>query len=269
MSIRERLAGMISPSRDGDYDSPPPINSYFEDDVTVRQDGERVSFEGQVTNPYWNIINTRKLTQPYRQHPVIHAVCRAIGRNIGQLPFEFWMEVDTTSSRIGFERFQERRYRGLNKDLYYYRDPDEIYKRQEIVKVYEGQMVDLFNFINPESDPYSFWEVVALYLMLNGESDIIMEGREDENDVPTELWPNPPEKFRVDKWTPGGLPLTWKYQSGGGVKLIPDVSLLRPRIPNPYNSLRGLAPLDAAILSAENDWDSMLFNKAFYKNFAQ
>lgn len=95
-----------------------------------------------------------------------------------------------------------------------------------------------------------FWEALICYLNLpGGECFVVKEGRmgplESENDIPTELWPLPGQRF-----TPtieNDIPVEWVYDAGDGKKLpFKPWQLVHLKKFNPRDPLRGLGPATVA-----------------------
>ena len=174
-----------------------------------------------------------KLTQPYREHVWVYACINAIAQSISGVPLLF-----KTGSR---------------------KDP----------KVAESHaLVDLFESPNPMMSGSQLIEATFVYLGLTGEAFYIAE-RQNEREVPRELWVFHPGRFKeaVDEKT--GLISGWVYSKGTRQIPLQPHEVIFFRYFNPYQDYRGLAPLQAARAGIEQDFWASQYNTAFFKNSAQ
>ena len=175
-----------------------------------------------------------KVTQPYRQSVWTYACINAIAENIAQVPFK------------------------LRKDAGNL-EPDTIES---------GELYDLFQSPNPLMNCFDdLIKATFIFYCLRGEAFWIMEGRTDITKPPKEIWTFDPSRFEpvTDKNT--GMLLGWKYKGLSDVYLSVN-EVLQFKMFNPYDDIRGLAPVEAASLSIDQNYQSGIYNKAFFENGA-
>ena len=211
-------------------------------------------------------ITTEPLVDPYSQHPVVRACIDAIKDNIAGVPFNIYQSANTRTR--GFNEFNRARF-GMWDGGLYARN-----MRADEYKVVENQSLDLvklFTSPNPvtPSGPL-FWEASIIYMLRDGECVTVGKDRDNIAKVPSALFPVVPYQFTPKKDDNTGAPIGWKWiNSQGKTKIFQDFELIRPRLPDPNNLLRGLPPYSAGKVGTETDWYAMLFNRNFFKNGAQ
>jgi HK97 family phage portal protein len=127
---------------------------------------------------------------------------------------------------------------------------------------------------NPMTGGSAFIESLVAYLMLTGNSYIegVRAGAKDS--IPYELWPVRPDKMKI---VPGkeGYPDAYQFQGAGGrvttwpinpVNMKSDI--LHIKLFNPLNDWFGMSPLQAAMLSVDQNNAGNLWNLALMQNMA-
>jgi HK97 family phage portal protein len=204
----------------------------------------------------------KELDDPYTQHPVVYACVKLILDNVSQVPFRIYTSDDKANGR---ERFLEQRLRFENGD-YVARDPSR--NDEGITVIDSGPIVELFDRPNPVQSGKQFWESVVLFLSYVGECDIVNTERDNIASLPEWLVPGPPQYF-TPKPTNAMVPVYWEYRyPGKQAKNLQTWELIRPRLVNPNDLRRGLSPLDPAQITLNMDWQSRLYNEAFFENDA-
>lgn len=179
----------------------------------------------------WNPNN--KVTKPYSQISNVYKAVKAIADNVPQAELKF---MEKTRSN----------------------EPDK--------EVYPDQLIDLFNQPNPLMDQASFIQAVVGFYALAGETFIIKQAsvgqRTGARKLPAELWTFNPRKFR--EVTEGRHLKGWRF---GGQLYTPE-EVLHSRDFNPYHNIRGMNPVHPIQKHIDIDWQSMIYNKAFFDNDA-
>jgi len=180
------------------------------------------------------------LKQPYSEHPWVYRAVSVISDNLISVPFKFY-----TGDRA---------------------EPTEVQK---------SPWQPLFEEPNPDQTPEMFWTLSWDYLNLTGgEAFWVLY---DSNGQPTKSLSGVPAFMRV---FPGatfqplkdnaGKHVGWRQDTEGGQALTYTIEqVVHLRMPNPYDPLRGLAPLDAAARSVRTDVKAHGWNEASLDNGAE
>ena len=171
------------------------------------------------------------VTQPYRQISNVYKAVKAISDNVPQ-------------AELAFYRYQD----------------DE--------RIYPEDLLRLLDNPNPLMSGTDFMQAIVGFFALFGEAFIIKQesiGQKAGNSrLPAELWTFKPTEFTEitdsQKRLLGWRHLNTRYE-------LSDVIALRDF--NPYNNFRGLAPTDVIKKTIDIDWQSLIYNKAFFDNFTQ
>lgn len=179
-------------------------------------------------------LDKTQITKPYAQNPWVYAAVNAIAWNLSAAPFAI---------RSGTKK-----------------DPKE---------VEEGPWVDLFDAPNRAMSKSDFWRLHMIYLLNCGEVIWVLHSKDGKpyemGDIPASIVPHPPDRFEPVK--NGAVIQAWKYRSpNGGEILLNWWEVIQFKLPNPYNPMRGLSPLDAAMLDIRQDYKASLFNESFFDN---
>jgi HK97 family phage portal protein len=178
-------------------------------------------------------------SQPYKDHPWVYVAISALARNIVQVP---WL-INTGN-------------------------------RKDPTVLENGPWVELFDRINPHLDIQQYFEAIVINLSLCGECFVVKESKTGApvrpGEVPFELWPLAGNLFTPvhDKKTKNLS--GWEYHvPNSSDKILYDLHQLIPiRYTDPDNPHRGLAPMDAARMTARSDWKAMAYDEAFFDNDA-
>lgn len=221
-----------------------------------------------------NDVTKEPLADPYGQHPVVRACIDAIKDNVAGVPWCIYKETGNSgsgerrrlASSAAFNQFNQKRFMNRDGQVYARYISEEDY---EVVE--SGELVDLFTSPNPVTPSTSlFWEATIMYMLRDGECVTVAPERENVAQIPKMLFPKPPYSFRPNIDENTGYPLTWQWVTPKGkTKTLKDEQLIRPRLPNPNDLLRGIAPYASGKIGTETDWYAMLFNKNFFQNGAQ
>ena len=113
-------------------------------------------------------------------------------------------------------------------------------------------------------------EAIEMYLILRGEAFLwhkdIRRGGLDNPNRPQEIWLL--SKQHMQPKTKGGELIAWQYSSPAGSKTLSLEELTFFRAENPYDPIRGLGTLEAAMLEIIGDHRAVVFNKSFFDNSA-
>ena len=131
-----------------------------------------------------------------------------------------------------------------------------------------GPLYELFLNPNPYMTGKTLIEATFIYFCLRGEAFWILDGRDNISQIPKEIWTFDPLRFEEVQSKTTGLLLGWKYKGITDTFFSVD-EVIQFKMFNPYNDIRGLAPMEASRLSVDQDYQSSQFNKAFFDNGAK
>lgn len=181
-----------------------------------------------------------RFEKPYAQHGYLFAAVNDLALNIGGVPYQI--------------------KRGTAK-------------KSTVVE--SGPLVDLFNQPNKDTDGTMFWQLVTIYLHLQGEAIVHLVGKGgvqfQQGQVPAAMYVHPGHRFTPVTQDADGNEtntiMAWTYRTSKGEEVRLDWwEIIQIRFPNPYKPLRGLAPLEAALRGLRTDYKAALFNEAFFEN---
>lgn len=181
-------------------------------------------------------ILSNEITNPYESHAWVRGAIESVALNIASCPLE-WKN--------------SRSQRASERD--------------------SADWVTLFEKPNELMGQQQLFEATIIYLLHYGECMWVLN-RKEPTAMPLSIEPYNGKMFeaRLDKQ--GGL-IGWSVETtypDGTKKVIPfekwEVCFFK--LFNPYDRLRGLAPLAAAQLGIDQDALASQFNKAFFKNSA-
>lgn len=173
------------------------------------------------------------VASPYRQSVWVYACINTIAQNLQRVPFVLKEDAGDLEPSI----------------------------------IEDGELYELFLNPNPLMTLKTLIEATFVYFGLRGEAFWILEGRENVTQIPKEIWTFDPIRFEEVQDERTGMLKGWKYK-GKSEYFFPSEHVIHFKMFNPYNDLRGLAPLEAARLSVDQDFQSSVFNKAFFENGA-
>jgi HK97 family phage portal protein len=126
-------------------------------------------------------------------------------------------------------------------------------------------LVQLFNRPNPFMSGYDLWNATETFLNLTGNALWVpvpgMKGGI------TEIWVFSGRQIHMRE--DGGRFMGWKVDWGKQSISFDYDEVVHFKYFNPYHPVLGMAPLDAARLSIDQDWWANKYNEAFFKNFAE
>ncbi|MCP4599269.1 MAG: phage portal protein [Proteobacteria bacterium] len=140
--------------------------------------------------------------------------------------------------------------------------PFKIYKgdSEEAIENESDPVYRLFRDVNPTLSRYQLFQGLCVFMDSFGECMWMIEGKPK----PTEIWMFRPDNFRqVVK--DGGL-VGWVYRQGTKEIPLAPFEVVHFKRFNPYDSLRGMNPLQVASLAVEQDFFAQKYNHRFFKN---
>lgn len=174
------------------------------------------------------------LNKPYQESIWVYAAITAIATNISRVPFVIKRDIGA----------------GLSK------------------KIEEGPIYDLFLNPNPLMSQKQLIEATMIFLSLCGEAMWVFEGRDDITKLPKEIWTFNPTRFTPVQ-NKQGMVIGWMYDNGSADKIpLANHEVLFFKYFNPYDDIRGLAPIKAAQESVNQDYYASRYNSSFFKNSA-
>jgi len=124
-----------------------------------------------------------------------------------------------------------------------------------------GPIIALFNNVNDTMSRYQLWEAIVTQLGLWGEAFVVKDA-EVVRGIPVALWIRSPADFKPAMRN--GVWVGWEHFRDGVKEFLDKSQVIQPKYWNPYNQLRGMAPIDALMLSLQADWDAIRYNSKFF-----
>jgi HK97 family phage portal protein len=179
------------------------------------------------------------LTMPYAQHPTVHAAVSAISQSVSALPLEMFPEDDT--------------------------------EREEPIT--DSIVLSLMENPSPDMDGPMLIEGTIDFMKLNGDAFWFLDG-EARRDPKGPKFPT-----RIDLWDPcnvraimdkvtGTRVVGWELQIAQEVFRTDARNVIQFKHWNPYNPVRGLPPLSAALTVASGGYKALQYQEAFFENNA-
>jgi len=177
------------------------------------------------------------VADPYDKSVWVFASINAIAQNISRVPFYIYNEKKKDTKNINTS----------------------------------GPLYDLFTNPNPYMIGSTLFFATVLYMELYGESFWVFEGRKNITEIPKEIWVVNPSKmepiFEEQKDGTKQFKGYWKYNINEKNPIIfAPHEILHIKYFNPYNEIRGIAPLDASRAGVEQDYFANRYNKQFFKD---
>lgn len=146
---------------------------------------------------------------------------------------------------------------------------DLIFRDKKSKKLVDDEIVGLFNNPNPFMTETDFIQAWVGFFCLYGESMVIKETSLGQlagtRKLPAELWVFNPIDFQ--EVTDNCRTITsWRYNKEGRLFTPEEVIFMRDF--NPYSLFRGMAPTKPIEKVIDIDWQTLIFNKAFFENNA-
>jgi HK97 family phage portal protein len=173
--------------------------------------------------------------KPYIQSTWVYSSVNAIAQNIANVPFKLYQKVD------GDDRDKE--------------------------EVTSHDLIDLLSNPNPYMTGAQLIEATNIFMGLRGEAIWVLENRENVTQMPERIWCFDPARFEPVKDRTTGMVIGWKYQ-GLKTYVFGLHEILHFKYFNPYDDIRGLAPLEAARAGIDQDFFANKFNMQFFKEGA-
>jgi phage portal protein BeeE len=238
----------------------------------------------------------------YAEHPWVYAALRALGDQLTQTAFRFYVEEGlpagtepggrpTPAPRRGYDAKQVwtgKRWVWAVKNPAVttrhslvkpeHRAQGGWHRKAGLREVTQTHWLELFEKPNPAMTGLDLWELTSIYLGLLGECFWIKTGLRGMQlpkafrDRPRELWPMPPGLFleKFDERTKRRL-VGWYFTVpgvGGRMELELD-EVVHFRYPNPINQARGQSPLDPLRRELDADRKATDWNRGFLENNAE
>lgn len=171
--------------------------------------------------------DNEKVTDAYSQSAAVYAAIRALATNVAQVPFE-------------------------------------IYPNGGEEPIETGPLVTLFDNPNQNLSKYELWEGIVTWMSLRGHAPIAKDD-EERNRIPITLNLLNPDNcdFRITRGLFAGV--EYRMNKNSEPEFIPRDRLILPKYLNPRHPVKGMAPLEAARLGVENDYQAILYNREFFK----
>ena len=183
-----------------------------------------------LTAKQMGLIGGSKVLTPYSQVPSVYKAVKAIADNVPQ-------------AELVFKDWESEK------------------------EIYPKDLIKLFDKPNPLMSGNDFIQAVVGFYALYGETFIVKQASVGQatgkNKLPVELWTFSPTRFKEEKDKDGNL-VAWRY---GNTRFELD-EVIHIKDFNPYNLLRGLAPIQPAKDLIDIDYQSLVYNKAFFDNNA-
>jgi HK97 family phage portal protein len=157
--------------------------------------------------------------------------------------------------------------RGMSFDLY------NVTKRKNPVELETHPFLDLWKKPNPMQSTHDFIENLVAFYVLDGNSYVEANRGASKTSVPLEIWNVRPDKMKVVPG-PGGYPASYIFEASGikrewlvdVVNMTSDI--LHWKTFHPLNDWYGMSPLQAAILSLDQNLAGQRWNLALLQNSA-
>lgn len=144
----------------------------------------------------------------------------------------------------------------------------------KMVEVDNHPLVDLFEAPNPIMHGGKYWQNVAAFMQLSGNSYLHAPNLQ-KGKLPKEIWPLYPDTVKV---VPGawGVPEAYEIQKSSNTVKIPvspfksePSELMHLKTFNPNNAWYGMSPIEAAAFSIDQHNESGLWNVSLLQNMAR
>lgn len=169
---------------------------------------------------------------PYSQSVWVYACINAIAQNLSRVPFVLKKDAGDLEPSI----------------------------------IEKGPLYDVMMKPNPLMTLKTLIEATFVYYCLRGEAFWILS-RNNISEIPSEIWCFDPIRFEPVLSRTTGLPEFWKYRGKEEFRFFPH-EIIQFKMFNPYDDLRGISPIEASRISIEADFQSSVFNRAFFEHGA-
>ncbi len=157
--------------------------------------------------------------------------------------------------------------RGMSFDLY------NVKNRKNPTEIETHPFLDLWKKPNPLQSTHDFIENLVAFYVLDGNSYVEANRGASKTSVPLEIWNVRPDKMKVVPGL-GGYPASYQFEASGIKReWIVDVvnmksDILHWKTFHPLNDWYGMSPLQAAILSLDQNLAGQRWNLALLQNSA-
>lgn len=157
--------------------------------------------------------------------------------------------------------------RGLSFDLY------NIKNRKNPVELETHPFLDLWNKPNPMQSTHDFVENLIAFYVLDGNSYVEANRGASKTAIPLEIWNVRPDKMKVIPGQ-GGYPAAFRFEANGEFREWPvdlvnmKSDILHWKTFHPLNDWYGMSPLQAALLSLDQNLAGQRWNLALLQNSA-
>lgn len=141
--------------------------------------------------------------------------------------------------------------------------------KDDVKEIENHDLLTLLARPNPLQGTGKFIENIIGYLMISGNSYIEAVGPDNKTAPPKELYVLRPDRIQV---VPGNSlqPIgSYQYEVGGIITNLPSEKVLHLKFFNPLNDWYGMAPLQAAARSVDQNNESKAWNVGLLQNFAR
>lgn len=146
--------------------------------------------------------------------------------------------------------------------------PKMLYDTRTDTVIDKHPVLDLFKRPNPDTFGTGLWDQIVVNMLLTGQTWLLPGAKENlgKGIIPKELY------HTQDRWmeakVESGKIVHWLYRPQGKDIVYKKDELIRLNFYNPYDQLKGLAPLDAAYIAIQLYGKIGSFNANFFKNNA-
>lgn len=157
--------------------------------------------------------------------------------------------------------------RGINFDLYNTKN------KKNPIEIETHPFLELWNKPNPMQSTHDFVENLIAFYVLDGNSYVEANRGASKISIPLEIWNVRPDKMKVVPG-PGGYPGSYVFEANGNKReWIVDVvnmksDILHWKTFHPTNDWYGMSPLQAAMLSLDQNLAGQRWNLALLQNSA-
>lgn len=203
--------------------------------------------------------------RPYAQHPWVYAATMALARAVSAVPLVIYEGARPRKRFAGVDLGAMIRLRTRAANSGEKKPAGEA-----------NGFVRLFDDPCPLLTRAQLWQATIVWLVQGGENfwvKVADSGKlASEADIPAEVWPQNPTVFEPvgEDGQPGTssltrMPAKWKVAAPGGGRFYEPGNLVHFKFYNPWNPVRGLAPIEPGGLALNSDQAASYFNLQFFR----
>ena len=134
-------------------------------------------------------------------------------------------------------------------------------------EIFEHEVINLFNWMNPFQTRYQFFYLATMYKLLVGESFWVLNF--DGKRQPGEVWLAPPAYMMVVPH-PTKYISHYEFMRTGMAQPVPFTvdEIIHVKTPNPFNEYRGLSPAQALTVDLDSERYAARYQQKFFFNDA-